>query len=419
MPAERTSNASVPVPDGLRAMLQRFVVAVLRQGVTPQGLIPFAASYFNRLNLNEEGGGQRSSMTRVLFRDDVLGNGGTAGGEGSLSFGAAAAHRGSDISDDGEIASMQDFNKQKMRRRQSVSAESFDPSKADDTPETEVAFHKKDDEQLERLRKAVAGVFLFRSLDSTQLLKVLNALFEVDATPGQHIIDQGEDDADNFYVIESGIYDVYVKNEAQEPQHCWEYSNSGSFGELALMYNQPRAATIVARTPGKLWALDRQTFQRIVLKAAFKKRCIYMELIDNVETLAELTPYERQNLCDALQPRVFADGDVIVRQGDFADGLYFIESGEVVVTRSEDGEEKEVDRLDDGKYFGELALITQRPRACSVVANGDCKVAFLDVKAFERLLGPCVEIMKRNIDQYRHQLEKVFGQSHLLESTEL
>jgi cAMP-dependent protein kinase regulator len=69
------------------------------------------------------------------------------------------------------------------------------------------------------------------------------------------MIDQGEEDADNFYVIESGIYDVYVKNDKQEPQHCWEYNNSGSFGELALMYNQPRAATIVARTAGKLWAL--------------------------------------------------------------------------------------------------------------------------------------------------------------------
>lgn len=56
---------------------------------------------------------------------------------------------------------------------------------------------------------------------------------------------------------------------------------------------------------------------------------------------------------------------------------------------------------------------------CFLCLTGDCKVAFLDVKAFERLLGSCLEIMKRNIDRYRSQLEKVFGQSHLLESTEL
>jgi hypothetical protein len=57
-------------------------------------------------------------MTRVVFREDVLEHG--SNGESSQS-----AHRGSDISEDGaEIASVQEFNKQKMRRRQSVSAES-------------------------------------------------------------------------------------------------------------------------------------------------------------------------------------------------------------------------------------------------------------------------------------------------------
>lgn len=56
--------------------------------------------------------------------------------------------------------------------------------------------------------------------------------------------------------------------------------------------------------------------------------------------------------------------------GDFADGMYFLESGEVIVTRSEEGVEKEVDRLREGAIFGELALITQRPRAATVVANG-------------------------------------------------
>ncbi|XP_055338013.1 cAMP-dependent protein kinase type II regulatory subunit-like isoform X2 [Paramacrobiotus metropolitanus] len=418
MPAERHNQ--IPVPDGLRAMLQKFVVSVLREKVPSGNLVPYAAAYFSRLNLNEEASAHRTgSMTaRVVFRDDVLdrSNGEHDREDQESPSGGSYGHRGSE--DSNELAELQQFQKQKMRRRQSVSAESFDPS-ATDEPETEIVHYQKDEHQLERLKKAVQGCFLFRSLDSAQLLKVLNALFEVDVTPGTHVIDQGDENADNFYVVESGIYDVYVNNALQEPQHCWEYDNSGSFGELALMYNQPRAATVVARTAGKLWALDRQTFQRIVLKAAFKKRCIYMDLIDNVDFLAELHPYEKQNLCDALQPKVYHDDDIIVRQGDFADGMYFIESGEVVVTRSEEGVEKEIDRLTDGQYFGELALITQRPRAATVVANGECKVAFLDVKAFERLLGPCVEIMKRNIDRYRHQLERVFGQSHLLETTEL
>lgn len=61
----------------------------------------------------------------------------------------------------------------------SILSAGFDPSKPDDTTDAELVYHAKDEAQLDRLRKAVQGVFLFRSLDSSQLLKILNALFEV------------------------------------------------------------------------------------------------------------------------------------------------------------------------------------------------------------------------------------------------
>lgn len=66
------------------------------------------------------------------------------------------------------------------------------------------------------------------------------------------------------------------------------YNNCGSFGELALLYNMPRAATIKAASDGVLWALDRSTFRRIVLKNAFKKRKMYELLIESVPMLSAL-----------------------------------------------------------------------------------------------------------------------------------
>lgn len=61
--------------------------------------------------------------------------------------------------------------------------------------------------------------------------------------------------------------------------------------------------------------------------------------------------------------------------GDVADGMYFIEDGNVVVKMDQDGKEIEISRLGKGQYFGELALVTHRPRAASVYADGDVKVA--------------------------------------------
>lgn len=86
-----------------------------------------------------------------------------------------------------------------------------------------------------------------------------------------------------------GVYNIYVKGDSDaEPRLVGKYDNSGSFGELALMYNLPRAATIRAVTSGALWAMDRQTFRRILLKSACRKRKMYEALLESVPMLKTL-----------------------------------------------------------------------------------------------------------------------------------
>uniref|UniRef100_A0A0V0J8G7 Cyclic nucleotide-binding domain-containing protein n=1 Tax=Schistocephalus solidus TaxID=70667 RepID=A0A0V0J8G7_SCHSO len=183
------------------------------------------------------------------------------------------------------------------------------------------------------------------------------------------------------------------------------------FGELALMYNTPRAATIRATTPGVCWVLPGAVFRHIVLQSAFKKRRMYEELLNRVPILESLSAYERMSIADALRPATYADGSLILKQGDPGDEMYFVEEGEVVITMKKVGEESETEltRIKKGGYFGELALLTKHPRAASARAVGSTKLAVLDVGSFERLLGSCLEILQRNIDDYENQLKRVFG----------
>jgi cAMP-dependent protein kinase regulator len=265
--------------------------------------------------------------------------------------------------------------------------------------------HPKSDQQRRRLNDAIKHILLFRSLEEKQLQEVIDAMFERKVDVGDHVIDQ-DDDGDNFYVIDSGKYDILVNG-----KKVGAYDNQGSFGELALMYNMPRAATIIATTPGTLWAMDRSTFRRIVLKNAFNKRKMYETLLESVPMLQSLDSYERMNVADALVSKQFADGDLILKQGDGADCMYFVEDGEVRIAMRQAplDPEREVARCVKGGYFGELALVTHKPRAASVYAVGPARCAVLDIAAFERVMGPCMDIMKRNIDAYEQQLVHIFG----------
>ena len=92
-------------------------------------------------------------------------------------------------------------------------------------------------------------------LDSDMLTEVLDAMFLVKKEAGSVIIQQG-DDGDNFYVIDDGQLEVFKEEEGQEPKKVLDLQQGGSFGELALIYNQPRAATVKAKTDVALWAID-------------------------------------------------------------------------------------------------------------------------------------------------------------------
>jgi len=295
-------------------------------------------------------------------------------------------------------------------RRKSVSAEGYDPEADEDDDEEERVLVPKSDEQRARLVSVVESMLLFKSLDSDQMNQVLDAMAEKPVDAGFHVIDEG-DDGDFFYIIESGKFDIYKTIDGEE-KHLGQYDGKGSFGELALMYNAPRAATIVANTEGMLWAMDRQTFRRIVVKATAKKRRAYEEFLKKVEILSVLEEHEVTKVADAIETKEYADGQMIFSQGDAPDYFYIVVDGEVDITRKGDDKndpEKSVHlvTLDSGKFFGELAFLTNSPRAASIHAKGQVKCGCLDVQAFERLLGPCKKLLERNMEIYEKQLAAI------------
>lgn len=326
----------------------------------PQDIVEYAANYFNQLqqqrrnnnnNNNQQQQQQSGSGHQPTSRDQVK-RASSESQRSNASQNSLADHQnnggggGGQMSDYDEFddTRMVNFNTQQQQqqqqqpklsfnRRKSVFAEQYDPAADQEDDENSRVVHSKTDEQRQRLAKAIKSIFIFRSVDQQDMTNILDAMFEVKVSAGDVVIRQG-DDGDNFYVVEKGKFQIYVTQDDGLMQVRGEYEDNGSFGELALMYNQPRAATVVALTDGSLWAMDRNTFRRIVLKSAFKKRKEYEALFEKVSVLQCLNGYERMNLCDALESKRFLNGQMIIVQGDQANGMYFIESGVSVPSSS-------------------------------------------------------------------------------------
>jgi cAMP-dependent protein kinase regulator len=214
------------------------------------------------------------------------------------------------------------------------------------------------------------------------------------------VITQG-DQGDFFYVVEKGTFEVYV-NPTGSLQPGLEglgdkvatIEPGGSFGELALMYNAPRAATVMSAEPGcTLWALDRITFRRILMDSTFQRRRLYESFLEEVEILSTLTRYERSKIADALETQKFPAGTTIIKEGDAGEAFYLLESGEAEAYKN--AIEQPVKQYRKGDYFGELALLNDAPRAASVISKTEVKVATLGKDGFQRLLGPVESIMRR------------------------
>ena len=140
----------------------------------------------------------------------------------------------------------------------------------------------KTDKESAFLREAISDHFLFAELKSTEREDIVRAMETENITAGTELIKQG-DEGQYFYVISEGHFDVLV-----DGAKVFQYQPKGSFGELALLYNCPRAATVKATKDSIVWKVDRDTFRYTLASNSQQNRVKSREAIAKVELLKGL-----------------------------------------------------------------------------------------------------------------------------------
>eukprot|EP00944_MAST-04C_sp_MAST-4C-sp1_P000700 g700.t1 len=245
---------------------------------------------------------------------------------------------------------------------------------------------KKNGQEQNLIMTLVIKHILFKGLSQTVLADCVGAFKkEPEVSKGTVLIKQGDDKelAQKFYVVESGNFSVSVNGEIVGTVGPGE-----GVGELALLYNQPRAATITATEDAKVWSLNRRLFNEIKIAAGALQQKKIKQYLKTVEILKVLKDEDLTALAHGMEEAYYDDKAYIIRQGLPGDDFYIVFKGQVDVYKKEgDGERKKVKTCNPGEYFGELALLSEDMRAASCIANGPVTVLVLDRQHFEDMIG--------------------------------
>lgn len=174
------------------------------------------------------------------------------------------------------------------------------------------------------------------------------------------IIKEG-DVGSHLYVSAHGSYEVLVKGKVTN-----RFEHSKVFGEIAILYDAKRNATIKAITSGKIWVLDRSAYQQIVIGSNIKEQNEILAFLKQVPNFNKKDDQVLQDIGNLLRKEFFNANQVIVRQGDRGDKFYIIRAGTVTVSKNEKGV---IGILERGQFFGERALLEEDSRQATVTAN--------------------------------------------------
>lgn len=265
----------------------------------------------------------------------------------------------------------------------------------------------KDAATLAAICDALQKNFVFRSIPDSLLAQVAACMVHVSFNAGETVLQQGAmpKEHDCMYVLESGEAEVVISGAVQSGKKTDEENKQVEergmripqkpgwvFGDVALLFNSPRSASVVAKTNISLWALDRRTFLSFVLQHASGARTL--RFVRKLPLLKGLSDNDLLRVAGRMKEAAYEDGQALIKYGERGDELYLIRYGKVRVLRPDEQRGRvEVAVLGRGQFVGERTIITGKLRSADCVAQGRVQVVVMNKRDFLDLDNPLLAWM--------------------------
>ncbi|XP_075240396.1 cGMP-dependent protein kinase 1-like isoform X4 [Convolutriloba macropyga] len=274
-------------------------------------------------------------------------------------------------------------------KKQGVSAESA--AKPTNHVSIQVKKYPKSKEVKELIQNAIERNEFTQHLEQSQMSEIVECMHEVKFNADDYVIKEG-DQGDCLYVIQDGVLEVSKKGKTLTRL------NSGTlFGELAILYNCTRTASVKALTYSRIWKIERQSFQKIMMKVVLSEEDEILSFLQSVPLLKEL-PIEMMNkLVYCVDFCHFSPDEYIIRENAYGETFYIIRQGKVRVVQNhpQSGLPVLIRHLQKGDYFGEKALICEDRRTASIITDTEVECVQIDRSNFIELIGPLEEIKNK------------------------
>ena len=239
---------------------------------------------------------------------------------------------------------------------------------------------------------------LFSSLSPEEFSSVVEKLTIRKFPQGALVCEEG-DAGSSMFVISEGIAEVFVKDVDGTRLVLARLAGGQFFGEYSLITQKERNASVMAKTELEVMEITSADLKNIailqpriwsVLESYLQKRLVHT-IMSKSSVFHVLNDEEREALSGLVKPKNIKAGEVIMRENTEGDEMFFVKTGKVTITSERGASKIAVKELHAGDFFGEMAMLSGKPRSATVKA-------ITDVELFSLKRTDAAKVLRGNRD---------------------